>query len=106
MPPLNAWASLFTSGGEALSLGHVRVNTFSPCADALGLAPNLRASTCRAVEVCVPLFLYFLVLGSVLAVLFFYAETVMVPQSLPFGAQKIGLPELHKEPTLWIRRHG
>jgi hypothetical protein len=31
--------------------------------------------------------------------LFFYAETIMVPQSLPFGAQKIGLPESHNEPT-------
>ena len=37
---------------------------------------------------CVPLFSYFLVAGSVLAVLSFYAETVMVPRSLPFGAQK------------------
>ena len=51
MPPLNVWASLSTSGEKALSLGHVRVNTFSPCADALGLAPSLRASTCWAIEV-------------------------------------------------------
>ena len=48
---------------------------------------------------CVPLFSYFLVAGSVLAVLSFYAETVMVPRSLPFGAQKIGLPEAHNGPT-------
>ena len=41
-----------------------------------------------------PLFSYFSVVGSVLAVLFFYAETVMVPQSLPFGAQKIGLSKI------------
>ena len=46
-----------------------------------------------------PLFSYFLVVGSVLAVLFFYAETAMVPRPLPFGAQKIGLPESHNEPT-------
>ena len=35
-----------------------------------------------------PLFSYFLVVGSVLAALFFYAETVMVPRSLPFGARQ------------------
>ena len=47
----------------------------------------------------VPLFSYFLVVGSVLAVFFFYAETVMVPRSLPFGAQKIELAKSHNEPT-------
>ena len=46
-----------------------------------------------------PLFSYFLVVGSVLAVLLFYSGTVMVPRPLPFAAQKVGIPESHKEPT-------
>ncbi|HUL89130.1 MAG TPA: hypothetical protein VLU23_13255 [Pseudolabrys sp.] len=51
------------------------------------------------IEVCVPLFSYFLVVGSVLAVLLFYADAVMVLRPLPFGAQRVGLPESYIEQT-------
>jgi hypothetical protein len=51
------------------------------------------------IEVCVPLFSYFLVVGSVLAVLIFYADAVLVPRPLPFGAQRVGLPESYTEQT-------
>lgn len=44
-----------------------------------------------------PVFSYFLIVGSVLAGLLFYADSVMVARPLPFSvSQKIGLPESHK----------
>ena len=44
-----------------------------------------------------PVFSYFLVVGSVLTGLLFYADSVMVARPLPFSvSQKIGLPESYK----------
>jgi hypothetical protein len=48
----------------------------------------------------VPIFSYLLVVGSILTGLLFFADTIIVPGALPFGAQKIGLPEPYKAPTL------
>jgi hypothetical protein len=47
----------------------------------------------------VPIFSYFLVVGSILTGLLIYANTVIVLSPLSFGSQKIGLPESHKAPT-------
>jgi hypothetical protein len=45
----------------------------------------------------VPVFSYFLIVGSVLTGLLFYADSVMVARPLPFSvSQKIGLPESYK----------
>ncbi len=47
-----------------------------------------------------PIFLYFLIVGPVLAGLLFYADNVMVPVPLPFSvSQRIGLPEPYKAPA-------
>ena len=44
-----------------------------------------------------PVFSYFLIVGSVLTGLLFYADSVMVARPLPFSvSQKIGLPESYK----------
>lgn len=50
-----------------------------------------------------PLFSYFLIVGSVLTGLLFYADSVMVPVSLPFStSQSIGLPEPYKAPVVVV----
>jgi hypothetical protein len=46
----------------------------------------------------VPLFSYFLVVGSLLAGLLFYADTMTTSNPLPFVTQKVGLPESYKAP--------
>ena len=47
-----------------------------------------------------PIFSYLLVVGSILAGLLFFAGITIVPDPLPFGSQKIGLPESYKAPML------
>ena len=48
-----------------------------------------------------PVLQYFLIVGSVLAGLLFYANSVMTPAALPFSvSQKIGLPEAFKPPVV------
>ena len=48
-----------------------------------------------------PVLKYFLVLGSGLIGLLFYANSVMVPAPLPFSvSQKIGLPDAYKAPVV------
>jgi hypothetical protein len=52
----------------------------------------------------VPVFSYFLVVGSVLTGLLCYANSVMVPAPLPFSvSQKMGLPEPLKAPMDLIK---
>jgi len=47
-----------------------------------------------------PIFLYFLIVGPLLAGLLFYADNVMVPVPLPISvSQRIGLPEPYKAPA-------
>jgi hypothetical protein len=49
----------------------------------------------------VPVFQYFLVVGSVLTGLIFYANSVMAPVPLPFSvSQRIGLPESGNAPVV------
>lgn len=44
-----------------------------------------------------PIFSFFLVVGSILAGLLFYADTVMPPSPLPFSvSQRIGIPDSYK----------
>jgi len=51
----------------------------------------------------VPVLSYFLIVGSVLAGLLFYAESVIVPVSLPFStSQSIGLPKPYKVPVVVV----
>jgi hypothetical protein len=51
----------------------------------------------------VPVFSYFLIIGSVLTGLLFYANSVMVPEPLPFSiSQTIGLPKPYKAPTVIV----
>jgi hypothetical protein len=48
-----------------------------------------------------PVFQYFLVVGSVLTGLIFYANSVMAPVPLPFSvSQRIGLPESGNAPVV------
>ena len=50
-----------------------------------------------------PLFSYFLIIGSVLTGLLFYANSVMVPEPLPFSvSQTIGLPQPYKAPMVIV----
>ena len=50
-----------------------------------------------------PVFSYFLIVGSVLTGLLFYANSVMVPGPLPFSnSQTIGLPEPYKAPVVVV----
>ena len=50
-----------------------------------------------------PILSYFLIVGSVLTGLLFYADSVMVPVSLPFStSQSIGLPEPYKAPVVVV----
>ena len=47
-----------------------------------------------------PIFSYFLIAGSALAGLVFYADRVIAPSPLPFSvSQQIGLPEPYKAPV-------
>ena len=41
-----------------------------------------------------PIFSYLLVVGLILTGLLFFADTIIVPGALPFGSQKIKLPEI------------
>jgi hypothetical protein len=51
----------------------------------------------------VPVFSYFLIVGSVLTGLLFYADSVMVPGSLPFStSQSTELPEPYKAPVVVV----
>ncbi|HSP61938.1 MAG TPA: hypothetical protein VLQ90_03050 [Pyrinomonadaceae bacterium] len=48
-----------------------------------------------------PIFSYFLIVGSVLTGLLFYADSVMDPSSLPFSvSQRIGLPKPYETPVV------
>ena len=48
-----------------------------------------------------PVFQYFLVVGSVLTGLIFYANSVMVPDALPFSvSQNNGLPAPYRAPVV------
>ena len=50
-----------------------------------------------------PILSYFLIVGSVLTGLLFYADSVMVPVSLPFStSQSIGLPKPYKVPVVVV----
>jgi len=52
---------------------------------------------------CVPVFSYFLIVGSVLTGLLSYASSVMVPEPLPFRvSQTIGLPKPYKAPMIIV----
>jgi hypothetical protein len=52
----------------------------------------------------VPVLQYFLVVGSVLTGLIFYANKVIAPVSLPFSvSQRMGLPETSKVPVVFNR---
>jgi hypothetical protein len=46
----------------------------------------------------VPLLSYFLVVGSLLTGLLFYADTVFTSSPLPIVTQKVGLPDSYKAP--------
>jgi hypothetical protein len=49
----------------------------------------------------VPVFQYFLVVGSVLTSLIFYADRLMVPAPLPFSVSQInGLPAPYRAPVV------
>jgi hypothetical protein len=49
----------------------------------------------------VPVFSYFLIVGSVLTGLLFYANSVLTPISLPFAvSQRVGLPMPYKVPVM------
>jgi len=51
----------------------------------------------------VPVLSYFLIVGSVLTGLLFYADSVMVAGPLPFStSQRIGLPEPYKAPVVVV----
>lgn len=51
-----------------------------------------------------PVFSYFLIVGSVLTGLLLYANGVMAPTPLPFSvSQKIGLPEPSKAPVVVVK---
>jgi len=50
-----------------------------------------------------PIFSYFLLVGTVLTGLLFYANNVMAPVTLPFSvSQKMGLPGSSKAPVAFI----
>ena len=50
-----------------------------------------------------PIFSYFLIVGSVLTGLVLYADRVIAPSPLPFNvSQKIGLPEPYKAPVVVV----
>lgn len=50
-----------------------------------------------------PVFSYFLIVGSVLTGLLFYANNVVVPEPLPFSvSQTTGLPEPYKAPLVLV----
>jgi hypothetical protein len=49
----------------------------------------------------VPIFSYFLIVGSALTSLLFYANSVMAPVPLPFSvSQRMGLPESSNAPVI------
>jgi hypothetical protein len=51
--------------------------------------------------VCLPILQYLLVVGSVLTGLIFLANSVMVPDALPFSVSQMnGLPEPYKAPKV------
>jgi hypothetical protein len=53
----------------------------------------------------VPVLLYFLIVGSALTGLLFFANSVMVPGPLPFSvSQTVGLPEFHNPPMIVIEK--
>lgn len=61
----------------------------------------MSASSATNEGIRVPIFSYFLIIGSVLTGLLFYANSVMVPSPPPFSvSQKIGLPEPYKAPAV------
>jgi hypothetical protein len=53
----------------------------------------------------VPIFSYLLVVGSILTGLLFFADAIIVSGPLPFGSQKIGLPESYKAPSLMPQQY-